>query len=659
MKFKRILAVVLASAMTLGCTLGGASAAQYTVRKGDSLWRIAAKELGSGFRWNEIYEANQEQIKNPNLIFVGQVLEIPGDETEPSPEPEPSPVPTGYSTQVTWVDPVVGSVTGTLSIIPETEEWELSYDSMFGTHTLRGWYLVDGTMNLTDDGGVGDFLDFSTIEAAAVPALQALLEENGLGPVKYATEITWVDAVVGATTGIFTLYPDSEEWTIEYESPFGLHILRGWFLTDGTMGLTDDGGVGDFLDFAVIEEVASPAILTLVEENNIQPSEPVNPENCDHKWIDGVCAVCGTVCSHDEYSDGVCSTCGYVCNHVGTHDPETLLCAECGMMGYHTFVDGKCECGVTTIFEVDGVPEQYLAECDQKGTIEVITYNTYSYALEALTEGEDRLPLTKEALVYLPYGYDPNENYDILYLMHGGGGNEASWFEENPATVNILDNMIKNGDCDPVIVVTPTFYSPIEGIDAEGDWVSYFGYEFMNELIPAVESQYATYADGNVAADSLKETRAHRAYAGLSMGSMTSFSSILNYCSDYVGYVGSFSAGPSADISQGLAMTEEIAANLKTDLDASGNKIYYWYNANGVKDMAHDPHQAAYPHMLELLPDVFKDGVNSCWVDYLEGTHDWPWWQLGLMNTLKVFFQVDEPGENPELEALAEKGLLH
>ena len=75
--------------------------------------------------------------------------------------------------------------------------------------------------------------------------------------------------------------------------------------------------------------------------------------------------------------------------------------------------------------------------------------------------------------------------------------------------------------------------------------------------------------------------------------------------------------------------------------------------------MAHDPHQAAYPHMLELLPDVFEDGVNCCWVDYLEGTHNWPWWQLSLMNSLKVFFQLDEPGENPQLEALAQQGRLH
>jgi len=49
----------------------------YTVVKGDTLWGIAAKYLGAGYKWSALYEANKGIIKNPNLIFVGQVLEIP------------------------------------------------------------------------------------------------------------------------------------------------------------------------------------------------------------------------------------------------------------------------------------------------------------------------------------------------------------------------------------------------------------------------------------------------------------------------------------------------------------------------------------------------------------------------------------------------------
>lgn len=49
----------------------------YTVKSGDSLWRIASRELGAGIRWQEIYELNRATISNPSLIFVGQKLTLP------------------------------------------------------------------------------------------------------------------------------------------------------------------------------------------------------------------------------------------------------------------------------------------------------------------------------------------------------------------------------------------------------------------------------------------------------------------------------------------------------------------------------------------------------------------------------------------------------
>lgn len=49
----------------------------YTVKKGDCLWNIAKKFYGNGSKYTKIYEANKDKIKNPNLIYVGQVLTIP------------------------------------------------------------------------------------------------------------------------------------------------------------------------------------------------------------------------------------------------------------------------------------------------------------------------------------------------------------------------------------------------------------------------------------------------------------------------------------------------------------------------------------------------------------------------------------------------------
>lgn len=76
------LALTLTLCASLACP---AFASTYTVAKGDSLWRIAEKQLGEGTRWAEIYQANRDLIQDPNRIQVGQVLTIP-DGAESAPE---------------------------------------------------------------------------------------------------------------------------------------------------------------------------------------------------------------------------------------------------------------------------------------------------------------------------------------------------------------------------------------------------------------------------------------------------------------------------------------------------------------------------------------------------------------------------------------------
>lgn len=49
----------------------------YTVVKGDCLWNIAKKFYGNGSKYTVIANANKDKIKNPNLIYPGQVLTIP------------------------------------------------------------------------------------------------------------------------------------------------------------------------------------------------------------------------------------------------------------------------------------------------------------------------------------------------------------------------------------------------------------------------------------------------------------------------------------------------------------------------------------------------------------------------------------------------------
>lgn len=49
----------------------------HTVVRGDTLWHIAKRYLGNGARWKEIYNLNKDKIKNPNLIYPGQIFRLP------------------------------------------------------------------------------------------------------------------------------------------------------------------------------------------------------------------------------------------------------------------------------------------------------------------------------------------------------------------------------------------------------------------------------------------------------------------------------------------------------------------------------------------------------------------------------------------------------
>ncbi len=50
------------------------------IRRGDNLWEIARRVYGAGVRYSTIYDTNIKQIRNPNLIYPGQVFELPEGE---------------------------------------------------------------------------------------------------------------------------------------------------------------------------------------------------------------------------------------------------------------------------------------------------------------------------------------------------------------------------------------------------------------------------------------------------------------------------------------------------------------------------------------------------------------------------------------------------
>lgn len=55
------------------------------VQPGNSLWRLARRTLGDGMLYTTIYAANRDQIRNPDLIYPGQIFTVPPEEAAPSP----------------------------------------------------------------------------------------------------------------------------------------------------------------------------------------------------------------------------------------------------------------------------------------------------------------------------------------------------------------------------------------------------------------------------------------------------------------------------------------------------------------------------------------------------------------------------------------------
>jgi nucleoid-associated protein YgaU len=90
-------AIVLTKVNASGDTAGNSAAAGATVtkplpnviiRKGDNLWRISRRLYGSGFRYTTIYQANKQQIRNPDLIYPGQVFLTPEGDLNWSKDPQ-------------------------------------------------------------------------------------------------------------------------------------------------------------------------------------------------------------------------------------------------------------------------------------------------------------------------------------------------------------------------------------------------------------------------------------------------------------------------------------------------------------------------------------------------------------------------------------------
>lgn len=268
------------------------------------------------------------------------------------------------------------------------------------------------------------------------------------------------------------------------------------------------------------------------------------------------------------------------------------------------------------------LPAKYIMPYGGGGTVELITYTGHDHKNGVKEDVE------KRAYVYLPEGYDESKKYNVLYLMHGIGGDEKEWTldkKQDSKIKRMMDNLAANGDIEPFIVVTPNGRATAcsEGNDAFYD----YAYELRNDLIPYIESHYSTYADYSEDGYDLTATRTHRAMAGLSMGGMQTINVGMCECLDIMSWFGAFSAAP----------TSYNASKVAATLNASEYTVDFFYNICGTDDnIAYASHAAAAKNVCALT-DKLEDGVNYMWQEK-KGGHDFNIWNLGFYNfALEVF----------------------
>lgn len=198
--------------------------------------------------------------------------------------------------------------------------------------------------------------------------------------------------------------------------------------------------------------------------------------------------------------------------------------------------------------ELEKIPSGYFDAAQKQGTLADLDYTTY----ESFSYDEKSQKLQKHAVVYLPYGYDEREKYNVFYLMHGGWSNENSTLGTPSAPSpmkNVLDNAIADGKIPPLIVVCPTYNNT--SADDSADYslalrlTQNYHNELINDLIPAVEGKYSSYAESTSAED-LTAARDHRGFGGFSMGSVTTWRTF-EYCLDYFRYFAPSSGSLTTD----------------------------------------------------------------------------------------------------------------
>ncbi len=257
---------------------------------------------------------------------------------------------------------------------------------------------------------------------------------------------------------------------------------------------------------------------------------------------------------------------------------------------------------------------------------------------------------SRRMMVYTPPGYESgNQKYPVLYLLHGGGGDEDAWLTMGRANI-IMDNLIAAGKAKPMIVVMPNGNAtqtvsqgfgfgptpakqsvqapappPIQAEQSAGrggapggrggapqPYAGSYPESLVKDVIPFVEKRFRVLA-----------AKDDRAIAGLSMGGGHTLAATNNNPGTFA-YIGVFSSGPQV-----------VDETFQKQLEAvkGGGVKFYWLGA-GTTDMARE-------RTVTLSELVKKDGFNTTYRE-IPGRHYWFLWRDFLVHYAQVAFAAPD-----------------
>ncbi|MBQ6959539.1 MAG: hypothetical protein IJP78_01030 [Clostridia bacterium] len=295
----------------------------------------------------------------------------------------------------------------------------------------------------------------------------------------------------------------------------------------------------------------------------------------------------------------------------GVHDLYFTFEGEGTFTAWQAFtsqedIDAAIKAERGTVYE-DQVPSAYTRLAEQRGTIEKFVYAAHDYF------GDNSL-YEKTAFVYLPYGYDETQTYDLLILCHGIGGSEYEWgmTNEDSKVKRIMDNLIQKGEITPFIVVTPNGRA---GKTSDQNAFYSFDQELRNDLLPALAAKYAVDITD----------RQRCAMAGLSMGGMQTINLGIGKCLDLFSAFGAFSACPTTNPAAITAATLTAHPELP---------VRVFYSICGNEDSIARASSSAAVDNLEPMTEQLSE--KNFVLQHVPGGHDFGVWYLGFYNFARL-----------------------